>query len=386
MLMAHSAARGGPGADAGFWNGMKRDAAGRTQEAGDSRKQKIADYLMKQKIGSEGVAEIDQIRNSDQQAAMLDPNSGVSRATRAGFKRMFADEVQNFPELEQMNARDIQGLMKNYEVQAKMSIDRSMKDAQAQALLANEDNKEKELNLRRDQMESTKGKTQAEIEYLKARAKQVPIQAAGKQSVETNSGYELSPKDELKNYSDLQKDMISARSKPELAQALRDRPAVLKAKQMIEQFRGNYDKMTKNEVALLDSEIAKIATGGVPHESFMKELDPKTAQSMVENFKQKWTNIPQGAQLGDFVERRLKYLDDLDKVTNKIISDYGVKAYMTHEQGISPEHRQQIQQNYPEIFSPYVVPTAKNDKAPDQETKTLNGKEYVKVNGGWKAK
>ena len=154
IFTARGAAYGGKGADAGFWQGMKRDAAGRTQEAGDARKQKIADYLMKQKMGSEGVAEIDQIRNSDQQAAMLDPNSGVSKATRVGFMRLFPEESKDFPELDQMNARDIQNLMKNYETKIKADSDRNFRTAQQAQITSTNDMKKEMLPYLQDESTS----------------------------------------------------------------------------------------------------------------------------------------------------------------------------------------------------------------------------------------
>ena len=165
MFTSRAVAYGGKGADAGFWQGMKRDAAGRTQEAGDARKQKIADYLMKQRMGNEGVAQIDQIRNSDQQAAMYDPNSGVSRATRSGFKQVFPNEAAAYPDLEQMNAIDIERLVKGYEAKAKRDTENTMRTAQAAQW--NSDAK-----LKADMAGTLKNKAEAEVDYLKARAGQ----------------------------------------------------------------------------------------------------------------------------------------------------------------------------------------------------------------------
>ena len=188
-----------------------------------------------------------------------------------------------------------------------------------------------------------------------------------KQMVLTNAGTYIKPNEELAHYQKAQNDMVMARSKPELTQALNMRPQVDKARAMLKPYEGNYDAMTPDQVKLLDAEVAKIASGGVTTEAMMHDLSPGTYQSLIQNFNQKASNLPKGAKLGEFIKLRENYLNELADVSNKIINKYGVSAYAANEQGISPPHQAELQSHYPEIFAPYATPQAKNEAPPRKE-------------------
>jgi hypothetical protein len=94
MLMAHSAARGGPGADAGYYQSQKKDLAGDVQNQEELRQAKIKDYLTKQNMGEEGVKELQQMHGYDITNAQNDPHSkvaGLAPKTQAEIDKIKAD-------------------------------------------------------------------------------------------------------------------------------------------------------------------------------------------------------------------------------------------------------------------------------------------------------
>lgn len=372
MLMAHSAARGGPGADAGFWQGMKRDAAGRTQDAGDARKQKISDYLMKQRMGNEGVAQIDQIRNSDQQAAMYDPNSGVSRATRSGFKQVFPNEAAAYPDLEQMNAIDIERLVKGYEAKAKRDTENTMRTAQAAQW--NSDAK-----LKADMAGTLKNKAEAEVDYLKARAgqadrmpqarapQQVQAQIPG-QPVKPKINYSPVDRDYAKDYNEWTgRGQATYQKNRGLLQRSLDTLKSLKDNSMASgRLAGTApDWLRSDESIRLQSDIREAAQGALKGTLGPQFTEREGERIMNAAYNPKLPPSENAAK----VQRALNEVDGNARLANSKAKHWEKRGTLD---GYESEDITKPKENNAESQQ-------------GQETKKIGDKTYIKVNGGWKA-
>jgi hypothetical protein len=138
IFTAQSVAHKGPGADAGFWSGIKQQGQQGIRSAEDERRAKIEDYLTTQKMGREGAADLALNREYDQKAAMQNPNSEVSQR----YQTLFA---QRYPDY----AEQIQGVpAAEIEVFAKYLQDQEKMEMEAQKVQEDKTNKDREYNLR----------------------------------------------------------------------------------------------------------------------------------------------------------------------------------------------------------------------------------------------
>ena len=221
MLMAHSAARGGPGADAAYWQGQKKEAAGAVDQQEALRQAKIKDYLTKQKLGSEGVDEMQQMHGYDITNAQNDPTSNISRSYQNAFGSMFPEEAKNMGgDIPNMSATEIAGIAKMYGAKAESDLRQRVEMAKlgyADAGL--------QLQGRKIGMEEAKAgrettelapKTKAEIDNIKAQialtqARTKAVQAGkpgaapgvpGNPGAKPTKAYEAVDRDYAKDYND----------------------------------------------------------------------------------------------------------------------------------------------------------------------------------------
>jgi hypothetical protein len=115
-------------------------------------------------------------------------------------------------------------------------------------------------------------------------------------------------------------DINSTRGKQALMLAQRNLMAVKNAQKMLQEF-PDTNKWTSQQVALFNSEIAKIATNGVPTEGMVNELTNPTAAASMSKLASKIINVPVGAQQGKFIALNKQYLDGLSDVANQTIRD-----------------------------------------------------------------
>jgi len=221
MLMAHSAARGGPGSDRGYWESQKKSAAGDVETQEGLRQAKIKDYLMKQKLGSEGVDELQQMHGYDITNAQNDPTSNISRSYQNAFGSMFPQEAKDMGgDIPNMSATEIAGIAKMYGAKAEADLRKRVEMAKlgyADAGL--------QLQGRKFDAEQSKAgretaqlapKTQAEIDNIKAQialtqAKTKAVQAGkpgaapgvpGTPGAKPTKAYEAVDRDYAKDYND----------------------------------------------------------------------------------------------------------------------------------------------------------------------------------------
>ena len=131
-------------------------------------------------------------------------------------------------------------------------------------------------------------------------------------------------------------DMNSTRGKQALMMAQRNLMAVKNAQKMLEEF-PDTDKWTPQQVTLFNSEIAKIATGGVPTESQIHELSNPTAASGMANIVQRLTNVPTGADQSKFINLNKQYLEGLGGVAQQTIRDNIGNVAKSYQDKLGPE-------------------------------------------------
>ena len=131
-------------------------------------------------------------------------------------------------------------------------------------------------------------------------------------------------------------DLNSTRGKQALMMAQRNLMSAKNAEQMLKEF-PDPDKWTSQQVALFNSEIGKIATGGVPTEGQLSELNNPTAAKSISNFASKLTNVPVGAEQGQFIKLNAKYLSGLKDVSQATIRDNTGNVLKSYQDKLSPE-------------------------------------------------
>lgn len=137
----------------------------------------------------------------------------------------------------------------------------------------------------------------------------------------------------------------SARGNPEVQQALKDRYAASKAAALISE---NYDpnKMTPQQVHLLQSEVSKIATGGVPSVAEMQALNPGTLKQKFAEVSQKLLNQPTAANAGAFIKQYQTYLNDLNKNAQEVIDNKFGRVIEARKNIVGPENYKSLQEQY----------------------------------------
>jgi len=113
------------------------------------------------------------------------------------------------------------------------------------------------------------------------------------------------------------------RGSPAAAQAEKDIYAAQKVNSLVNLY-GDPNKLNPQQVQLVASEVAKIASGGVPSIHELEGLNPSTIPKSLAELAQKFANKPIAADQGAFVKAMKDYTDSLTKDAKAVISDrYG---------------------------------------------------------------
>lgn len=197
MFKSRSVAAGGPGVDTGYWNEMRGQAKEGVANAELDRKRQIEDYLTKKKLGSEAVTEQQQMKELDLANKMADPQSEISKQYQHFFINAYGDKYGDFINeqtgeryggVKNMSANDIMQASKLLEPRAKMDLTREIETARLGA--NSEENP----------------KTQAEINQINARTKQIEAATKAEQAKAekpvTSKAYEAVDRDYAKQYND----------------------------------------------------------------------------------------------------------------------------------------------------------------------------------------
>lgn len=159
MFKSRSVGQGGPQVDKDFYQGIKRSGEQGVQRADAERRAKIEDYLMRQKMGSEGVMEHAKMKELDQAGLMRSPDSDISRAYQKSLAQTYGDKLDGM-DVSTMSANDIMSFAKMMEGRARLDLDAEVKRAQLGL-------GERALD-QKSAPEMASPKVQAEIDKLKA--------------------------------------------------------------------------------------------------------------------------------------------------------------------------------------------------------------------------
>lgn len=156
----------------------------------------------------------------------------------------------------------------------------------------------------------------------------------------------------------------SARGSPAVGQAEKDLYAVDKVNSMVNLY-GDPNKLNPQQVQLLASEVAKIASGGVPTEHELQGLNPSTIPSSLAGLAQKLTNSPTPARAGEFVKAMQDYTNSLQKDAQKVIQDKYGRVIDSSKKQIGDSNYQTLQDKYVNRFA--AQPRAAANPSPEDQ-------------------
>ena len=374
MVTTHRAAYGGKGADAGYWNGLKQDAQQRVQDEDSLRRQKIQDYLAQNSLGRQGVEDMYKNKQQQYEAGMLDPQAPASKASQYMFAVAFPDVAKSLgPKLAGINAADLHQMTKDLKAKADMELNATLTTARVGGINQNTASQQALTPAKVRNLESStaaqQALTPAKVEQVKSQTALNTAKAEGKPT--GGGAYNLKPGDidysqrtpeQSLNYkgdqyrqnkeddikTKINQTLSTSRSGKAYQQAMLDLYSSKKAKDILDMY-PDMNTMPPDQVSLLRSEVAKIAKGGVPDQSEMHVQDPKTAVARMQSIRQTFTNTPQGAWQGDFLQNTRRYLDELQKTAREEIANTSGKILMNNASMISKYDLDDYMVRYPEV-------------------------------------
>lgn len=221
----------------------------------------------------------------------------------------------------------------------------------------------------RDDRKADQTDERLEIEGRKANAAMVTAQAGRARHVTDKQNQSMQQTVQL---------LESARGNPAVGQAEKDIYAVNKLDSLVNLY-GDPNKLNPAQVQLVATEVAKIASGGVPSIHELQGLNPSTISSGLAKLAQTVTNKPTPANAGAFVKAMQDYGVSLKKDAQSVIQDKYGRVIESKRRSLTPEDYQSLNDQYISRFS-----ESKKSAAP--ETRVMDGVTYEKVQGGWKAK
>jgi len=135
MFKSRSVAHGGPGVDTAYWDAQRKGAQTGVDNAELDRRRKIEDYITKKKLGSEAVAEHQQLKDTDIKNKMNDPESDISIAYQDAFQASYPDKFSiktdpktgdDYNPLSTMSANDLLAASKMLEGQARLDLNQQL--------------------------------------------------------------------------------------------------------------------------------------------------------------------------------------------------------------------------------------------------------------------
>jgi hypothetical protein len=171
-------------------------------------------------------------------------------------------------------------------------------------------------------------------------------------------------------------DITNARSKPAIQQAYKNSIAIKNAQKMFQEF-PDPDKWTPQQVALYNAEVAKVAGGQAPTEGMIKDLASPTAASSMANFMQKITNVPVGANQGDFIKNNQKYMNGLADVSNSVIKDNMGNVIKATQDKLGPDKYKNMLYRHSDMLGLYTPQQEKGINAVMQ-AKGLSRQDAIK--------
>ena len=207
-------------------------------------------------------------------------------------------------------------------------------------------------------------------EQIDARRADKQAAAAGKNDINQD-----------KAYTALRKDLESFKQNPAAKQAAADVYSASKALAIVSGK--NPDSLTTQDLSLLTSEIAKVATGGVPTEHGITVLMPNNLQTKFAEMQNFLTSKPTDAEAGEYIKHNMAYLKDMTNEANKVVSNYRSNIAKGYRNRVKPDDYAEAQSDYglsPDTSSSSPAMPVQNSKPQAQSkprTVTQNGHTYT---------
>lgn len=134
------------------------------------------------------------------------------------------------------------------------------------------------------------------------------------------------------------------------SQAEKDLYASQKANTLFNKYK-DPNSMTNQETQLYATEIAKMASGGVPSIHELQGLNPNTIPASLSAVAAKYSNDPQPANAGAFMKKYKEYSDGLAKDAQEIIQDKYGRIVESKKDAVGPGNYQKLQDNYINRFT-----------------------------------
>lgn len=292
-----------------------------------------------------------------------DPNSPMSKMSRDYFKS------KGFDVPETASAADLKSIAPNYQ-----------KDQGYQNAL-------QKVIMQQTGANSRNAATNVE--------KQNAIDAANKRAAESNALREKEFKDkaentklakqqkasdqENKSLTQTQQLLESARGNPAAAQSEKDLYASQKANSLFNMYK-DPNQANNSMFQLYATEIAKMASGGVPSIHELQGLNPNTIPGYLSSAAEKFSSTPTPANKGEFMKQFKSYSDALAKDAQKVIQDKYGRVIESRKNQLGPDNYQTLQENYINRFKP-----VNSDIPVDTDLSKLSPselKDYIKLHGG----
>lgn len=139
----------------------------------------------------------------------------------------------------------------------------------------------------------------------------------------------------------------SSRGNPAAQQAEKDIYAGQKLKSLMNQSGGN---LSPQQVQLAATEIAKIASGGVPSTHELQGLVPSTIPSSLASLAQYVSNKPTSAEAQEFMKQYNDYADSITNDAKGLIKDRYGRIIESRKRTLDPEDYKVLQEQYVNRF------------------------------------
>lgn len=137
----------------------------------------------------------------------------------------------------------------------------------------------------------------------------------------------------------------SARGNPAASQAEKDLYAAQKANSLFNRYK-DPNQMSNQETQLYATEIAKMASGGVPSIHELQGLNPATIPASLASIAQKFANNPEPANAGEFMKRYKAYSDGLADDARQVIEDKYGRIIESKKDALGDNNYKKLQDNY----------------------------------------
>lgn len=151
-------------------------------------------------------------------------------------------------------------------------------------------------------------------------------------------------KEQGKAYSELINHLETFRGNRAAQQASQDVYSANKTLAMVANKDPN--TLTTQDLSLLASEMAKIATGGVPGEHGVQQLMPNNLNTKLAEMQSFLMSKPSDANAAEYIKKNMSYLKEMSGEANKTLANYRNNIVKGYKSRIRPEDYNEVVNTY----------------------------------------